>query len=108
LNTGNGDESLEGRDFEARAVLVADLNEQPAVKDAHIRVVPWDRPGVHNSCLILVLPNPDNKTDAELVIAWQNSEIEEVELPESIQDVLSEIICDAYQADVQDNGIEGQ
>ena len=48
---GDGDAS-EGRDFEARDIFARMLNK---ILAEDIRAVPYDRPGVHNSCLIIFL-----------------------------------------------------
>jgi len=49
----NDGESLEDRDFRARDILVRLINKQPEMKAEHVRALAFDRPGVHNACLIL-------------------------------------------------------
>ncbi len=90
--------SAESRDYEARASTVAELNEMPGVKAAKIRMVEYDRPGLHNSCLILTLPNPTDGSDAELLAAWKTHELEEVELPAAVLEQVDEIIAGAYES----------
>ena len=70
------------------------------VKGAGVRAIPWDRPGFHNSCMILILPNPDGKGDAELLAAWQAGKLEEVELPQSVAELTTEIIAEAYDGEL--------
>jgi hypothetical protein len=90
--------STEGRDYEARALIVAELNEMTGVKAAKIRAVEYDRPGLHNSCLILILPNPQDNSDADQLSAWKTSELEQVELPVSVSELVNEIIAEAYDS----------
>jgi len=94
--------SIERRDYEARALIVTELNDTTGVKAARIRAVEYDRPGMHNACLILVLPNPNGKSDPELLTAWRAGNLETVELPESVLNLTDEIIAEAYEGDVHD------
>jgi hypothetical protein len=90
--------STESRDYEARASIVAELNEMTGVKAAKVRTVEYNRPGFHNSCLILILPNPADRSDAELLAAWKTGDLQEVELPASVLELVDEIIAEAYES----------
>lgn len=85
---------LEDRDFAAREVLVRLLNEQPEMMAAKMRAIKYDRPGVHNSCLVLISPVVEGKSDEELLKAldWANVP----ELPE-MEAGLNELIAQAYE-----------
>jgi hypothetical protein len=89
-------EACEQRDFDARAIIISKLNNLPAFKTSSVRVVAYDRPGVHNSCLIIILPNPDGKTDDQLLADWIANRIEEVKLPEGDYDVV-ELVHESYE-----------
>lgn len=88
---------LEQRDFTARDNLVRSLNEQPEMKAASIRALPFDRDGVHNSCLIIFAKAQDGKTDEELLSLAIESDEPEPELPEMEADI-GELIAEAYSA----------
>jgi hypothetical protein len=90
--------STESRDYQARALIVAELNEMTRVKAAKIRTVEYDRPGFHNSCLIVILPNPEDRSDADLLLAWKTGELKQVELPASVSELVNEIIAEAYES----------
>lgn len=80
---GFGDgEQLEDIDFAARTLIVERLNQLPEFHNQGIRAVAYDRPGLHNACLIVLLPALDGKSDDELLELWQNGTLTEVELPE--------------------------
>jgi len=86
---------VEQRDFDARSIVTSRLNGLPEFNVARIRAVPYDRPGVHNPCLIILLPNPNHKSDDQLLADWTTNKTEAVQLPEGNYDV-DEIICEAY------------
>lgn len=90
---GDGDQ-LEGRDFVARKALVRLLNGQPEMKAANLRAIEFDRPGLHNSCLVLISRIVEGKSDEELLEAfdWENKP----GLPEMEAD-LSELIAQSYE-----------
>jgi len=97
---------VEEADYQVRDLICQKLNEHPAIRAGNSRAVPWNRPGVHNSCMILHFPNPDGKTDEALVKAWQNGQLEECSLPDLSDpdfpdDGLEELIGEAYD-EVQD------
>jgi hypothetical protein len=46
-------EQVDSRDFEARDMLVSILNVHPIASE-HYRYEAYNRPGLHNSCMILV------------------------------------------------------
>lgn len=89
FNDGAG---LEDRDFGARSMLVRNLNK--ALKPHKITVVEFDRSCCHNSCMVVVLPNPDNMKPAELREAWQDDKLQEVSLPDEIDP--EEFVAQAY------------
>jgi hypothetical protein len=86
--------SLEGRDFEARSKLVEMLNGNPTMRLSELRAVEYDRPGLHNCCIIVVLPN-SQKPDKELLQLWFNQEISEQELPDDLD--IDELVAAAYE-----------
>jgi hypothetical protein len=92
---GFGDgETVEGRDFRARKRLVAMLNKLPAMKG--LRAVEYDRPGLHNPCLIVVLPNPEGRTDQQLNADWEAGKIGTCGLPEAVEDKIHGLVDKAY------------
>ena len=86
---------VEQRDFDARSIVASRLNGLPEFNVARIRAVPYDRPGVHNPCLIILLPNPNHKSDDQLLADWATNKTDAVQLPEGNYDV-DEIIYEAY------------
>ncbi len=88
--------SVEQRDFDAREILIAKLNSLAEFKANNIRAVAFDRPGVHNPCLVILLPNPDGKPDDQLLADWIANKIGSVQLPEGDYDV-EELVCQAYE-----------
>ena len=74
-------ETLEDRDFRARGHLVRMFNKHPAMKKARVRAIEYDRPGVHNSCLAILLPNPEGKSDKQLEEEWLAGKIKACDLP---------------------------
>lgn len=87
---------LEGRDYRARDILIKLLNEQPEVKSAGIRAIAYDRPGMHNSCLILLWQDTPGKSDEDLVKEYFSDSQPEPELPSLAAD-LNELISQAYE-----------
>lgn len=96
--------SSEERDFRARDILCSMLNDREETKAHQITFVPWDRPGMHNACLVLIFENPQERTPEELIHAWQNDALEEVKedgFPEWTDNeghaiYMDEFIGDAY------------
>jgi len=75
----SGGESLEGRDFRARDKLVELFNENQGFKDNQYRAVPFDRPGMHNACLILFVgPEAEGKSDEEVISLLGRREMQEL------------------------------
>ena len=87
---------LEERDWRVRDKLCELLNDRAEIKDAEIRVIPFDRPGMHNACLLLILPNETGLTDAELEAKWRADQLDEVSLPDSLEMEVGEMIAEAY------------
>ena len=85
--------STEDRDFRARDILIRTLNQQPEMKAAGVRTVAYDRPGVHNGCMILVGKNIEGMPDDKFLEAVL--ETDEVELPEMAAEI-AELIAEAY------------
>ncbi len=48
-------EGVEHRDFEARTRLVEMLNDHEAMNAAGLHALEYDRPGLHNPCLVVVV-----------------------------------------------------
>lgn len=88
--------SVEQRDFDARAIIISKLNNLPEFKANCVRAVVFDRPGVHNPCLIILLPNPDGKPDDQLLADWIANKIGEVKLPEGDYDI-EELVYESYE-----------
>lgn len=77
----DGDQ-LEQRDFEARTTLVQLLNQTPGMQKAKLRAVEYDRPGMHNACLVVILPAEEGLDDEGLRDRWLRGEVKEVGLPD--------------------------
>ena len=88
--------SVKPRDFEARAKLVEMLNDHEAMKAAGLRALEYDRPGLHNPCLLVVVERRA-KSDAELLKSWLVGEIEEARLPDELELAISELVAEAYE-----------
>lgn len=78
----NDGEALEDRDFAARDYLIELLNDLSVFKTRGVRAVGYDRPGFHNACLVILLPNPARRSDAELLKDWLANQLKE--LPDGI------------------------
>ena len=48
--------TYEDRDFKARGIIVRALNKTAAFKKAKVKAIEYDRAGIHNPCLILLIP----------------------------------------------------
>ena len=94
----NDGEATEGRDYRVRTEICKRLNELPEMQQMKIRAVEFDRPGMHNGCLIVILANPDGLSDADLLDKWLTSNMVESELPDGVGEKIEEIISDAYDA----------
>lgn len=84
-------------DLKARDAIVAILNKE--LEGRGITVIPYDRPGLHNYCLLLVLPNPGGKqSHSQLLKAFMKStDSIEVPLPDDIGKRTDEIVAQAYR-----------
>jgi hypothetical protein len=87
---------IEQRDFDARAIIISKLNSLPEFKTNRVRAVAFDRAGVHNPCLIILLPNPDGKPDDQLLADWIANKVDEVKLPEGDCDI-EELVYESYE-----------
>lgn len=95
----NSKEKLDGnwpRDFEARSTLVEMLNDHAAIKVAGLRALEYDRPDLHNPCLVVVVKG-QGKSAAELLTSWLAGEIEEAPLPDELELEISELVAEAYE-----------
>lgn len=88
--------SVESRDFEARSMVVEMLNDHAAMKAAGLQAFEYDRPGLHNPCLVVVVKG-QGKSAAELLTEWLAGEIEEASLPDELELEISELVAEAYQ-----------
>lgn len=80
--------TCEDRDFEARALIVKAVNNLPAFKKAKVKAIEFDRPGMHNPCMILLVP-----ADVALDV-WFKSGAGEAKEPEGVD--FDEIVARAY------------
>jgi hypothetical protein len=87
--------SAEPRDFEARSTLVEVLNDHAAMKAAGLQALEYDRPGLHNPCLLVVVIG-QGKSAVELLTSWLSGEIEEAPLPEELELEISGLVAEAY------------
>lgn len=93
-------------DFHARSHIVEALNTHPAMIAAKRTAIEWDRPGMHNGCMILVFPNPDSLSAADLLQKFITEPyVKQCELPDEVLEVLSETICDAYVEAEEDSDL---
>jgi hypothetical protein len=88
--------SVESRDFEARSTLVEVLNDHGAMKAAGLQALEYDRPGLHNPCLLIVVKG-HGKSAAKLLSSWLAGEIETESLPDELEIEISELVAEAYQ-----------
>lgn len=90
--------ATDAEDFVARDHLVAALNEHPAMKKEKITAVGWDRPGMHNGCIVLLFSNPHFWSANKLLKTWQRGKqplwFAEAQLPDGVD--VNEMISDAY------------
>lgn len=88
--------SVTDLDLRARNWIVAMLNVE--LKGRGITAVGYDRPGLHNPCVILILPNSDNASPRKLRSRFlKEPDFHEVALPNSIAERVGEIIAQAYK-----------
>lgn len=96
----NDGEALEERDFTARHHLVEELNASALFQGRGVRAVEYDRPGMHNACFVILLPNPQGRSDAELLQEWQANRLkpEPMSLVEDLapEHDIRELIAEAY------------
>ena len=88
--------SVEPRDFDARSTLVEVLNDHAAMKAAGLQALEYDRPGLHNPCLVVVVKG-QGRSAAELLTSWLSGEIEEAPLPDELGFEISELVAEAYE-----------
>lgn len=87
---------VEPRDFEARARLVEMLNDHEGMKTTGLRALEYDRPGLHNPCLLVVVERRA-KSNMELLKSWLAGKIEEAPLPDELELAISELVAEAYE-----------
>jgi len=88
--------SVEPRDFEARSTLVEVLNDHGAMKAAGLQALEYDRPGLHNPCLVVVVKG-QGKSAGELLTSWLAGEIEEERLPDELELEITELVAEVYE-----------
>ena len=101
----NDGASSEHRDFLARDRIVEKLNALPEFHAAKVTAVAYDRPGCHNSCMVLLFPNPDGLSPEALIEARGDL----CGLPEGVdREKIDEITHEAYdEVDEMVTGKEG-
>jgi hypothetical protein len=95
---GDGD-LVKKRDVKARNRIVAMLNE--ALNGRGITAVAYDRSGLHDYCLVLILPNRNAAPPQKLLERSLSGHLQEVQLPPDIE--IETIIKKAYRQ-VQKSG----
>jgi hypothetical protein len=71
-------EVTEDRDYAARDYLIRMLNASESFKGEGIRAVAFDRPGMHNSCMIVLLNKSKDLNDAGLLKNWMRNKLEDM------------------------------
>jgi hypothetical protein len=87
---------VDGIDFDARKLLVKAMNAHPAMVKAKMRVLELDPPTCHNSCVVIRV-KADDKSDEQLLEAYESGKLEETSLPDAVEEVVEELICEAYE-----------
>jgi hypothetical protein len=84
-------------DLSARDRIVAILNKE--LKGRGITALAYDRLGLHNYCLLLVLPNPGGKTSRSQLLKHfvKDTNSMEIPLPPYIAKRTEEIVAQAYE-----------
>lgn len=94
--------SVEPRDFEARAKLAEMLNDHEAIKTAGLRALEYDRAGLHNPCLLLLVEGRA-KSNTELLKSWLAGEIGKAPLPGELELTISELVAEAYELCIRES-----
>ena len=99
---------VDSHDFDARVHIVDALNKHPAMIEAGLRAVAYDRPNLKgNTCMIILLPVVGGADDDTLLEMWHTAKISNKVLPSRVKYVDNEdvhgmgidnIIEDAYEA----------
>ena len=93
----SGGACVEQRDFEAGARLVEMLNDHEVMKSRARSPAEYNRPGLHNPCLVVVVEGQPKPTE-ELLKLWLAGEIKEVPLlPDELELAISELVAEAYE-----------
>ena len=90
--------SIRAQDRAARAILVNVLNARPEMKAAGVRAITYDRPGLHNNCLIVTVCDGAGMTDEQLRTLWLGG-IGGAALP-SLNVAIDDLVREAYNATV--------
>lgn len=86
---GFGDGSTyEDRDFKARALIVKAINKLTAFKKAKVKAIEYDRSGMHNPCMVLLISAGVSERE------WMAAGDGEAREPEDID--FDEIVARAY------------
>lgn len=103
----NDGASVEYRDFQARDVICRGLNRLLKTTVA----IPYDRPGLHNSCMILFFPRREGWTEDQYIRPsdWREApeaprKLWEGELPVAFE--IDELVAECY--DEVDEGLDGE
>jgi hypothetical protein len=72
------------------------LNDHAVMKSAGLRALAYDRPGLHNPCMVVVVEG-QAKPSEELLKLWLVGETNEVPLPADLELALSELMAEAYE-----------
>lgn len=91
----NDGASYEDRDFDARALIVAEVNKLPSFIKAGVVAFEFDRSGFHNPCMIVL--RPVNATEGD-VLSGKVREPAEPEDTSEFSNEIDEIVCAAYDA----------
>lgn len=90
--------ATEARDWRVRDILCGLLNARAEMKTAGVRAIAYDRAGMHNACLVLLLKAVEGKTDEQLLAEWQGSADAAIELPD-LEVEIDQLVEEAYDAD---------
>src|SRR5882762_4419060 len=87
----------EQRDFEGRARLVEMLRHHEAMKAAGLHALEYDRPGLQNPCLVVVVKG-QAKAAKELLNLWLAGKIKVSPVPDEIEHEIASFVTEAYES----------
>ncbi len=97
-------EATEDRDFKARDNLAVALNAREDMRAAKLRAVPYEAPGMHNACILLILANPAGLSDEELLAQPDPKLCDLPDVAEDMDEELRLMIDAAYDPDPPPTG----